>query len=153
MADTQDLGSCAERRGGSSPFIRTNSFEKISQIRNKRMKGTVWTRDARCKKQVGKQTLAIPSQEPCSLQFPSPHQLIWEVSQIRNKRMKGTVWTRDARCKKQAGKQTLAIPSQEPCSLQFPSPHQIKIIFAILVKIIFICSLIFLFFFFHFSFH
>ena len=25
MADTQDLGSCAERRGGSTPLVRTNA--------------------------------------------------------------------------------------------------------------------------------
>ena len=25
LADMQDLGSCAERRGGSSPFIRTKT--------------------------------------------------------------------------------------------------------------------------------
>ena len=32
LADTQDLGSCAERRAGSSPVTRTNQKQAVYRI-------------------------------------------------------------------------------------------------------------------------
>ena len=48
---------------GSSPVIRTNSFEKYLKFALSEWTGQYERVTLACKKQVGKQTLAIPSQE------------------------------------------------------------------------------------------
>ena len=92
---------------GSSPVIRTNSFERYLKFVS-----SEWTG------QFERVTLAmiVDTVNVRSLfrrkwlapyKSCHPHQLIWEVSQIRIKRMSRTVWTCDARYDSRYRKKTV----------------------------------------------